>query len=277
MRPRVWTGECLRWYLTRARHPFKDYLVGHYWSLFCRPRIWVLYDDSSVISVCLGEYIQQRIFFDRYYERPLVDWIKQTLTETDVFWDVGANIGAVTLVAAKRCRQVVAFEPDPRSLERLARNLQINRLHNVELVPAALDETSGETVLHQSPEANTGMSSIAPGPSPSIGIVSVRTVRGDDFVAARPSLAPTVMKIDVEGAEHRVLGGVAQLLQRGQLRAVIFEDRTAQNGGPSNVKVLARLAAAGYQVRPLGASAENAGDGMFNYLATPVRAEGVCT
>ena len=60
--PSTWRGEVLRWYLTRARHPFKDYIVGHYWALFCRPRVWVPYDGASVISVSLGDYLQQRIF-----------------------------------------------------------------------------------------------------------------------------------------------------------------------------------------------------------------------
>ncbi len=273
MRPRVWAGELLRWYLTRAKHPFKGYLVGHYWGLFCKPRLWVSYDETSVINVCLGEYIQQRIFFDRYYEQPLIDWIKQTLRESDVFWDVGANIGAVTLVAARRCRQVVAFEPDPRSVEHLARNLRINEIENVEVVPAALDDSSGTTVLRQATEANTGLSSITSGSTEGVRELLVQTARVDDFLDAHPTLAPTVMKIDVEGAEHRVLGGAARLLQNGRLRALVFEDRTGANGKPSNLTLLARLDAAGYQVQPLGASAENVGDGMFNYLATPARVE----
>ena len=118
MNARVWRGESVRWYLTRAKHPFKSYIVGHYWWWFEKFDVWIKYDGGGVINVALGDYVQQQIFFDGYYERPLVEWLKRTLTSTDVFWDVGANIGAVSLVAAGLCH-VSAFEPDLRSLERM--------------------------------------------------------------------------------------------------------------------------------------------------------------
>jgi hypothetical protein len=41
MNARVWLGESVRWYLTRARHPFKNYIVGHYWRLFEKLDVWV--------------------------------------------------------------------------------------------------------------------------------------------------------------------------------------------------------------------------------------------
>ena len=36
-KPNVWKGELLRWYLTRAKHPLKNYIVGHYWPWFAKP------------------------------------------------------------------------------------------------------------------------------------------------------------------------------------------------------------------------------------------------
>src|SRR5258707_11726815 len=134
MTARVWAGESLRWYLGSARHPLKSYIVGHYWYLFERLRVWIRYDGNRVINVALGDYLQQQIFFDGYYERPLVDWLTENLRADDVFWDVGANIGAISLVAARHCRQVVAVEPDPRSLDRLRRNVVANKLTTVEIV-----------------------------------------------------------------------------------------------------------------------------------------------
>src|SRR5260221_13943445 len=122
MRPVFIAGESLRWYLKRARHPFKNYLVGHFWAWFCKPRMWVRYDEGMGIQVCLADYVQRTIFFQDYYERPLIDWLKKILCADDVFWDVGANVGAITLVAAPRCATVAAFEPDPRSLARLREN-----------------------------------------------------------------------------------------------------------------------------------------------------------
>src|SRR5262245_65233573 len=113
MNPRVWPGEGVRWYLTRARHPFKNYIVGHYWRVFEKFQLMIRYDGGGVINVTLSDYLQQKIFFEGYYERPLVDWLKRTLKSDDVFWDVGANIGAISIVASRLCARAVAFEPGP--------------------------------------------------------------------------------------------------------------------------------------------------------------------
>ncbi len=269
MTPGVWLGEGLRWYLTRAKHPLKPYIVGHYWRWFCKPRVWIRYDTRSTINVTLGDYLQQRIFFDGYYERPLVDWLKLTLKPDDVFWDVGANIGAITLVAARLCRRVVAFEPDPRSLDILRRNLLANDLGNVEVVPGALGVETGSTVLYQAPSVNTGMTSLMEGRSTSARETRVQVYRADDLIAQRPDIAPSVMKIDVEGAEHLVLAGARGLLGSGRLRAVVFEDARDGDARPSNVDAVARLHEARYRIEPFGASDAHTEDRMYNFLATP--------
>jgi FkbM family methyltransferase len=265
----VWFGEALRWYLKRARHPFKNYIVGHYWRVFSRLRVWVRYDKGSVINVGLGDYLQQQIFFDGYYERPLVEWLERTLRPEDVFWDVGANIGAISLVAARRCRRVVAFEPDPRSLSRLEQNVRANRLTQIEIVAGALGVSAGTATLYQAADINTGMTSLVPGRSRAVGEQVVQVLRADDVIAQRPELTPTVMKLDVEGAEHLVLGGAPNLLRSGRLRALVFEDRRDGEARPTNHEVVARLREADYQIVPFAASDEQANDGLYNFLATP--------
>ena len=184
--PQVWLGESLRWYLMRARHPLKNYLVGHYWSWFCKARVWIKYNETAAINISLGDYLQQRIFFEGYYERGLVEWLKRTLQPGDVFWDVGANIGALTLVAARLCRRVVAFEPDPRSLKWLTLNVRANGIENVDIVPMALGESDGMALLHQAAAVNTGMSSLLPGHGVTVGDVQVQVVRIDELIQERP-------------------------------------------------------------------------------------------
>jgi FkbM family methyltransferase len=267
--PAVWFGEGLRWYLQRARHPLKNYIVGHYWYLFAKARVWIRYDGSAVINVGLGDYLQQQIFFDGYYERPLVDWLKRTLKSDDVFWDVGANIGAITLVAARLCRRVVAFEPDPRSFDRLARNVAANGLTNVEIVADALGADAGVASLYQSTGSNSGMTSLIAGRSHVVGETSVKVLRADDLIVSRPDLAPTVMKIDVEGAEHMVLSGATALLRSGRLRALVFEDAHDADAQPTNLAAVERLVEAHYRIEPFASSDTDARDNMYNFLATP--------
>src|SRR5262249_55844643 len=204
-----------------------------------------------------------------YYERPLVEWLKRTLKPDDVFWDVGANIGAISLVAADLCHRVIAFEPDPRSLERLRKNVGANGLSNVEIVAGALGVESGTATLYQAASSNTGMTSLVPGRAEIVGEQHVPIFRADDLIARRPDIAPTVMKLDVEGAEHLVLAGATGLLRSGRLRTLVFEDRRDTDGRPASREVVERLDDAGYRIEPFASSDVRAHDGMYNFLATP--------
>ena len=267
-KPNVWKGELLRWYLTRAKHPLKNYIVGHYWPWFAKPRLWITYDETSVISVTLSDYLQQQIFFDRYYERPLVDWLKHNLQADDIFWDVGANVGAISLVAAKLCGRVVAFEPSPAALGLLTAHVDSNGLSNITIVPRALGEEAAAAPLHQGAVHNLGMGSLIRPAESSSDAVLVQVTRADEFAREHPSLLPTVIKIDVEGAEHLVVRGARDVLRSRQLRAIVFEDRHDAQHQPTNRALLECLYEAGYRVAPFGASDERANDGMYNFLAT---------
>ena len=269
-RAHVMAGEALRWYLTRARHPLKDYLVGHYWRVFARCGAWVRYDGDGVLHVRLGDYVQQRIFLDGLYERSLVEWMRGALGRHDVFWDVGANVGAVSVVAARLGARVVAFEPDPRSRRWLERNLRANHLTKVTVVPDALGDRERTASLYQSDRTNTGRSSLDPSRAGRGGTVPTRVLRADTFAARHPDLAPTVMKIDVEGAEHLVLRGAVEVLRDGRLHTVIYEDRIEGGGAPANLDAARHLEAAGFAIEPFARSDAHADDGQMNFIARRV-------
>jgi FkbM family methyltransferase len=268
VRAKVWLGEALRWYLASARHPFKAYVVGHYWPWFSKLRPWIRYDTRSVIHLHLSDYLQQRIFFSGYYEAELIAWMKRTLRPTDIFWDVGANVGAITLVAAPLCHRVVAFEPNPLALVSLRENIMANRLCNVEVIAAALGDRTGSARLYQSPENNAGMSSLLSERSMVAGVAEVSVLRTDDILRERPEIAPNVVKIDVEGAEHLVLQGAAGLLQSRQVRAIVFEDRRNAHRGPERSLAVDHLRNAHYQVESFGSSDPDLVDEAENFLAT---------
>jgi FkbM family methyltransferase len=266
LRQQLLFGEFVRWYVTKAKHPYHDKLIGHYWRVFTKNTFWVKYDSDLVINVSLKDYIQSSIFFNGYYERTIVEWLCSELSPTDVFWDVGANIGAITLVAARRCARVVAFEPEPTTMAKLRNNVHVNGLNNVRLEPIALSDQDGDVMLTLGPECNSGMNSIALRRTdrPSI---SVKTTTADAFLSAIASDAPTVMKIDVEGAEARVLRGAPKLLTCPRLRAIMFESKAGAEGRPEDRALLSSLEGAGFRVREFGPSDGSAKDTVTNYLA----------
>jgi FkbM family methyltransferase len=65
-----------------------------------------------------------------------------------VLFDVGANIGIATLIAARTPgTRAVAFEPEPANFARLTENLRLIGLDNVVALPLALGDNSGIATL----------------------------------------------------------------------------------------------------------------------------------
>ncbi len=261
------SGELVRWYVRSARHPFKKTILGRYWGVFCSRPWWVRYGNDQVILTNLRDYIQQKIFFDGFYEPELVDWLREELHPVDVFWDVGANIGAMTLVAAPRCHTVVAFEPEPRTLAHLRLNIAANKLRNVSVQDVALADEEGVIELCPGPASNSGMNSICRKVSDG-ATVSIRTSRADTLVKRDHIPLPNLMKIDVEGAEELVFRGATDVLSFEGLRAIVFEAQDGADHKPANEKLLTLLDRHGFRVEVFGRSDPDAPDGMTNYLAT---------
>lgn len=133
------------------------------------------------------------------------------LQPDDVVWDVGANVGVVTCFAAQRLGpdQVVAIEPVPRTVDRLRHNLEINGCGGT-VFRYALGSTTGQASLQQTgpPVAGT----FARVTDDQETGLTVPVIPGDELTTVWDIPAPTVLKIDVQGAEYDVLQGLDQRL-----------------------------------------------------------------
>lgn len=147
----------------------------------------------------------------------------------DVCLDVGANIGHMASALAVRAGpagRVMAFEPSPRVLPLLQVNARlwadIPAMAPVEVIGAACSAATGEARLAlPTSTASNGLATLEP--EVLVGdtdVVAVATVRLDDVVAGPVG----VLKIDVEGHELSVLEGAGRLLDRRQVRDIVFEE-----------------------------------------------------
>lgn len=130
-----------------------------------------------------------------------------------VFYDLGANTGLFSLLAARLVGSeghVFSFEPDAEIAARLRRNVERNGFSNITVIEAGVWSSSGTVNFvpanSSSPDRGTGRFETA---HDSIGL-PMRCVALDDFVAEEPS--PDAIKCDVEGAEVEVLKGAEKLL-----------------------------------------------------------------
>ncbi len=163
--------------------------------------------------LCWPDGMGLMFFFHRPYEKNEWQFVAKFLKPKMTFFDVGANQGFYTLLAAKQVGpigKVFSFEPVPSQIQKLVRNIQINRFHTVTTESLALGFKAGFADMYVCLDGDEALSSLR---LPSNDItsakknirVSVTTL--DDYIKKHNILAIDFIKIDVEGGELDVLKG----------------------------------------------------------------------
>jgi FkbM family methyltransferase len=163
-------------------------------------------------------------------EPDTVEWLAN-MKPSEVLWDVGANMGQYSLIAAARGVVVHAFEPESQNFALLCRNIGINNMGAlVTAWPLALsDETGFDYFYAQSLQVGGSCSSY--GEEVNFHLQEKKyairqgcaAVSGNVF-AAKYGL-PDHIKIDVDGLEHKVVTGISSVLYA--VKSVLVELNTA--------------------------------------------------
>jgi FkbM family methyltransferase len=195
------------------------------------------------------------LIYCRHFEFNEREFLNRFLRPGDVFVDVGANIGLFTLIAAERAGpqgKVLAFEPTAKTFGRLVENVRLNKFSNVECLKLALSDSRGHLELGQCGDGYDAWNSLArPGLGGSLPTELVETIDWDQFARERDLVGSvTMMKIDVEGWEARVLGGGKQFFARSDapVLQVEFTDEAAEAAGSSCRALYDCLQSFGYKM-----------------------------
>lgn len=192
------------------------------------------------------EPASEKYYWSGAHEPHVQEALVETLRRGDNYWDVGAHIGFMALLAARAVGQsgsVVAFEPLPATLDRLKASIAATGSTNVTVEPVALTSRTGEQTLHSGP-VSTMWTLAADRGGVNSAIVMCSTL--DAAAEARP--APDMIKIDAEGAEVDVLRGGLRLI--GERRPVLLVEFST----PGLLEEGRRLLGDRYGWRHLGAN-----------------------
>lgn len=206
-------------------------------------------------------------------ELPVQRALAQHLRAGDVFYDVGANVGFFTVLAARLVTEsghVYAFEPVPRNAALIRRNVRLNGLTNVTVVEQAVARASGSGELRLARYAGgAALATVAPPPD-TAGVITVTLTSLDDVIRRAGYRAPRLVKIDVEGAEAEVLDGMSWTMR--EIRPLIvceIDDEQPAAFRHKRVACEAILRAAGYRTTVLEDSYPDIRWLVGHVLATP--------
>lgn len=155
----------------------------------------------------ITRYGDEKEFFERF----IVE-----LKNDDILYDIGASVGLMTIHASVSLQdgKVVSFEPDSETRNCLNHNIELNNLSNVEVVSWAVSDRKGKAVLF-----SDGSSGRAPtlreqqsrlnAPK---GRIDIETGTIDEAIKSGILPLPTLLKIDIEGAEILCIKGCRRLL-----------------------------------------------------------------
>ncbi len=163
-----------------------------------------LYCDAADAAVTPG-------LLSGEYEPQLSAVFEKYCTPGMTVVDVGANLGYYSLLAAKLVGpsgRVIALEPNSENCRLLLSSLRLNRVDNVELIPVAADVSTGWAYYSTHVGSNGGL--VDDGELLAHPGVVVPTFALDDIV----NHSVGFLKMDVEGAEGRVVKGAQRLIER---------------------------------------------------------------
>ncbi|MGW7403103.1 FkbM family methyltransferase [Streptomyces sp. NPDC054833] len=212
----------------------KALLAGRYLNPYLRdhPRRRVVETRSGArFAVDTQDLIQRYLYLFGAWEPHMTRWLQGRLRRGDVLVDVGANVGYLSLVAARLVGdtgRVVAVEASPAFHRRLLRNIELNRCGTVRAVNAAVSDKRETLTFVLASSHNMGANSIVPYDGPAESSFEAQACPLPELLEPEEIARARVIKIDVEGAEGAVVQGLAPILDRLRSDAEIAVEVTPE-------------------------------------------------
>jgi FkbM family methyltransferase len=197
-----------------------NYLASHLWWLESRTKastVWASTFDVDARDIC-GRFI----YYFGIWEPNLTAWIQSRLKPGDCFVDVGANVGYFSVLASTLVGQsgkVISVEAIPRTFEVLTRNLVSNSVRNVRSINMAVWDKEETLTFFVSPDTIDGTSTAIPAKAERWMLdlrCEVRAAPLCSLLSPDEIATARLIKIDVEGAENRVISGLGSILESGR-------------------------------------------------------------
>jgi len=207
-----------------------------------KKRVVVPWIDESMVISGPGDTGLTGNIYAGFMEYEEMVFLLHALQPTETFVDVGANLGAYTILASKVVKsRTIAFEPVPTTVERLRDQIQINKIESsVEVRNLAVGDHEGFLFFTN----NNGTTNKVSREGEDQNTIRVKASTLDSELTKHEKY---FLKIDVEGFEYNVLAGAADVLSTNNVSAIIIElNGSGHEFGSSNDHVHKKLLSHGF-------------------------------
>ena len=215
------------------------------------------FDGDLKMTLRLNDHMQGFIFWRGGYSRDLAGLLDRILRPGMTVIDAGANVGEITLLAAKRVAPggtVIAFEPVREIADALRANLVANGFDHAVVRMIALSDAEGTLPIYRAREPirdgsiNDGLASLYVGERDRVEAGTIPVTTLDHQVAELGLTKVDVIKMDIEGAELPALRGAEAVLRRDRPVLIIeVQEEAARAAGYATADLFSYLSQLGYR------------------------------
>ncbi|MCC3774086.1 FkbM family methyltransferase [Streptomyces sp. UNOB3_S3] len=221
-------------------------LRNHHRCVVTRSRVGVRF------AVDTRDLIQRYVYMFGVWEPHMTCWLRGRLQPGDTFVDVGANVGYFAFLAARLVGdqgRVVAIEASPVYHRALLRQAQLNGFTAVRAVNTAISDKREELTFALASARNLGANSVVPYDGPTASTFAIEARPLPEVLLPSEIGAARVIKVDVEGAEGKVVRGMEPMFDRlrddVEITVEVAPERMAKLGDSSE-KLLDIMAKHGF-------------------------------
>lgn len=165
-------------------------------------------------------FTSDETYFSGLYDSITLNTLKNNIKPGDIVYDLGANEGYLSIISSIYAGSngiVYAFEPMPKNFEKLTTHVKSNNIKNIKVFDLAVSDSNGEIEFSDTDDlAGNTLISNSPKFSISDKRIKVQTITLDEFCEKNSEPLPNLIKIDVEGAEFKVLQGAAGVIKKSK-------------------------------------------------------------
>jgi len=239
--------------------PYQLIIKKPYW--FLRRRLYPKTNQNiaGVDVQFVAEDQQDTVYNEFDTEVPIINDILSEVDSDDVFFDIGANIGLYSCIISQRIggKNVVAFEPSPPAYTKLEENSKLNGdFHHFQIAVSDTDEMIEFAV--DVGDVQSRMSTINTDSSATDYEIQEVTSRKVVSVIEREDVpSPSIIKIDVEGAEFKVISGMSRLLDDVNILYCEIHHPVLDEFSTDGEEIIEYLESSGFDVETLHQRGEN--------------------